>query len=587
MSRFVPKLRNGARVLCAMTALASAITFALPPHAAFATGPTLHSAGSTWVQIALQQWTSDVTRYGLNVDYQGIGSTAGRQNYMYNLIDFAATEIPYQPDELAQYHSELKDRFRAYQYIPDVAGGTSFMYNIVDSTTGRRITNLRLSPSTIARIFTGQVATWRDAAIVADNPGVNLPNAPLTPVVRSDSSGTSGQLSLYLKSVQPSIWNPFESAHGCPPPCANWPTDHPFVGQSLSSGVTNFVATTPNTINYVEAGYALAKGFPVAYVRNRSGNYALPLSANVSTALTHATLNPDLTQNLGGVYNAPEGNAYPVSSYSYLITPTSAIDPAKGNVLGRFLLYVACAGQQEAPLLGYSPLPIQLVSFVFQAINRINGHPPTPDLNTAQGRAQCANPTIPGGGTGGPVTPGGPTAPGGPTTPGPGPGGTGGTGGSGGTSTNHGGGTTTGTTPTAVKPKCVVPAPSKPATKPTGNTKGTTTTTGKPKKAKPANAAAGCASKSSGGNLSGGGSGVFGSGDTPTLTQTEQTAALLGARRQAAYGSLSHVHSEAQTALEWAALYVPALIYGPVLLRKRRGSRTSSRTISRETSSAV
>ncbi|MDQ1534543.1 MAG: phosphate transport system substrate-binding protein, partial [Actinomycetota bacterium] len=206
------------RALCALTTLTAALSFGLPARPAFADGPTLHSAGSTWVQIALQQWTSDVTRFGLHVDYQGIGSTAGRQNYMYNLIDFAATEIPYQPDELAQYHSELGTRFRTYQYIPDVAGGTSFMYNLVDPTSGRRITNLRLTSATIAKIFTGRIASWRDPAIVAENPGLNLPNAPLTPVVRSDSSGTSGQLSLYLKATQPGIWNPFESAHGCPPP---------------------------------------------------------------------------------------------------------------------------------------------------------------------------------------------------------------------------------------------------------------------------------------------------------------------------------------------------------------------------------
>ena len=142
------------RVALALTAAVAAISFVLPARPAFADGPMLHAAGSTWVQIALQQWTSDVSRFGVNVDYQGIGSTAGRQNYMYNLIDFAATEIPYQPDELAQYHKELKDRFRSYQYIPDVAGGTAFMYNLSDPTTGRRITNLRLQSSTIAKIFT-------------------------------------------------------------------------------------------------------------------------------------------------------------------------------------------------------------------------------------------------------------------------------------------------------------------------------------------------------------------------------------------------------------------------------------------------
>ena len=373
-------------------ALTAGIFTSLPAGVAFADGPQLHSAGSTWVQIAMQQWTSDVNRFGLNVDYQGIGSTAGREDYMYNLIDFAATEIPYQPEELDLYHRELGGNFRNYQYVPDVAGGTAFMYNLNDPSTGERIRSLRLNSDLITRIFTGKITSWRDPAILALNPGVNLPSIPLIPVTRSDSSGTSGQLSLYLANQQPGAWGAFASRLGCTAPCANWATDAPFVGQSLSSGVTNYVAATPGAINYVEAGYALAKGFPVAYVQNASGNFSIPLSENVSTALSHAQLNPDLTQNLAGVYNAPEPAAYPISSYSYLITPTSNIDPAKGNVLGKFMLYAACGGQQQAPLLGYSPLPENLVQTVFDAINRINGHPTTPDLSTPEGRAACPNP---------------------------------------------------------------------------------------------------------------------------------------------------------------------------------------------------
>jgi hypothetical protein len=198
-------------------------------------------------------------------------------------------------------------------------------------------------------------------------------------------------------------------------------------------------------------------------------------------------------------------------------------------VLGKFLLYVACAGQQEASLLGYSPLPPQLVNFVFQAINRINGHPATPDLSTAGGRAQCANPTFGGGGGGG----GGNGS----------NGGGGGNGGSGGNGNGNTGSTNGGAT--------------------RGGSNGATTTTAAAKRS---------AKAASGTNLGQGGSGVFGQQAASALTPAEQTATLLAARRQAAYGSLSHVHSETQTALEWAALYVPVLVYGPILLRRRRRS---------------
>jgi phosphate transport system substrate-binding protein len=311
------------------------------------------------------------------------------------------------------------------------------------------------------------------------------------------------------------------------------------------------VASTPNTINYVEAGYALAKGFPVAYVHNQSNNWALPLSQNVSTALTHATLNPDLTQNLGGVYNAPEANAYPVSSYSYLITPTSVIDPAKGLVLGQFLLYVACAGQQEASLLGYSPLPPQLVNFVFQAINRINGHPATPDLSTAAGRAQCPNPTFGGGGSGG--------------------------GGGGAGNGNSGGGTGTGGNATANNQGGGLTG-----TQGGGATAATTSTT-----AARALKAANALKAASGTNLGQGGSGVFGRQTDAATTPAEQTQTLLAARRQAAYGSLGHVHNETQTALEWAALYVPVLVYGPILVRRRRRFGNSGEPPNKEPAGAV
>jgi hypothetical protein len=124
----------------------------------------------------------------------------------------------------------------------------------------------------------------------------------------------------------------------------------------------------------------------------------------VASALRHATLNQDLTQDLTGVYNAPEANAYPMSSYSYMITPTAGFDPAKGNVLGGWIIYIACAGQQKAASLGYSPLPPNLIKADFDAVYRIPGHPATPPIDYAH----CPNPNLPhdgGGGDGNSTTP--------------------------------------------------------------------------------------------------------------------------------------------------------------------------------------
>ncbi len=115
-----------------------------------------------------------------------------------------------------------------------------------------------------------------------------------------------------------------------------------------------------------------------------------PTAQNVAIALQHATLNGDRTQNLGQVYVAPEDAAYPISSYSYMIVRTQGFDPAKGEVLGKFIEYFACAGQQSAERLGYSPMPKNLVAAAFDAVKEIPGAPPPPALT---GTA-CPNPQI-------------------------------------------------------------------------------------------------------------------------------------------------------------------------------------------------
>ena len=155
------------------------------------------------------------------------------------------------------------------------------------------------------------------------------------------------------------MWNPFASANGCPAPCSLWPPIFP-AAQNGSDGVSSFIADStkgPGAIGYVEAGYAFGYSFPVVSLKNASGNFAQPTAVNVAVALQHAQFNADNTQNLSGVYVAPEPSAYPMSSYSYMIAPTTGFDPAKGAVLGRWLLYIACGGQREAAPLGTRRCP--------------------------------------------------------------------------------------------------------------------------------------------------------------------------------------------------------------------------------------
>ena len=375
-------------------AAALALALALLAVPARASGPAVSGAGSTWVQIALDQWRADFAQQGYTINYQGVGSSTGRAFYIANQVDFAASEIPFYPSELQQLQQEHK----SFQYMPDVAGGTSLMYNL-HAPDGTRITSLRLDARTAGGIFTGAITKWQDPAIAALNPGLAISETDILPVIRSDGSGTSAQFSLYLASQAPSVWDPFAAANGCAAPCSVWP---PFAGstqQSGSDGVANFVANDAigaGSVGYVEAGYAFGRAFPIAHLHNASGNFSpsanspVVFSQDVATALRHATLNADLTQNLSAVYVAPEANAYPMSSYSYLITQTTGFDPAKGQVLGRWILYIACAGQREATPLGYSPMPANLVAADFAAEQRIPGAPPPPPLDAAD----CPNPTL-------------------------------------------------------------------------------------------------------------------------------------------------------------------------------------------------
>jgi phosphate transport system substrate-binding protein len=375
--------------------LAGSFVVLIPTGPAQAASAPILGAGSTWSQIAVSQWRADVySKLGLEVNYNGVGSTAGRALFMEDQVDFANSEIPFLPNEV-QF---LRQEHKSYQYLPIVAGGTSAMYNL--TIGGQRIRNLQLSWRPLLGIFTGNIKYWDDPLIKADNKSnglaSRLPHIPIIPVVRSDGSGTSAQFSAYLAfwggTRSNTEWGKF-CAQWQISPCGStsfWPIFSTAVGQKGSDGVANYVAASTNNgaIGYVEAGFALQRGFPVASILNKSGHYVQPTSDADSLALTHATFNSDRTQNLTGVYQAPEATAYPISSYSYMITQTTGFDPAKGKTLGEFILYFACAGQQEAAPLGYSPLPPNLVEGDFAAVRAIPGAPSPPPLS------QCNNPTI-------------------------------------------------------------------------------------------------------------------------------------------------------------------------------------------------
>ena len=442
----------------AVLALGAVLVGPLVPASAASYVP-VSGSGSTWSANAMDQWRRNVNQYGMRIDYQASGSSDGRNQFRNGTVDFAVSEIPY----------GLKDGnvvdplpSRPFAYMPIVAGGTAFMYNL--KIGPNRVTQLRLSGDTIAKIFTGVITKWDDPAIKADNPGLTLPPIKVVPVVRSDGSGTTAQFTTWLASQYPDIWNAYCQKVGRGTPCgftSNFPSSAGFVAQSGSLGVSGYVKQDQSVgaITYVEYSYAKSAGFPAAKVLNKAGFYVLPTAEAVAVGLLGAKINSDLTSNLSGVYASSDKRAYPLSSYSYMVIPTTndnGFSNEKGNTLADFANYFLCQGQQQADALGYSPLPINLVQAGFDQIKRIPGAV-VENINIAK----CSNPTFSADGTNtlaktapqppacdakGPTQCGTAAEGGGGGASGGGSGGGGGNGGSGGGGGTTGGGTTSGGT---------------------------------------------------------------------------------------------------------------------------------------------
>ncbi len=369
---------------------------------------TISGSGSSWASVAIDQWAEDVEPDGLTVNFNPDGSAAGRGDYMQgSQVDFAASDPPFRngEDELAGTGAEVPEW--GYSYVPDVGGGTAFMYNLV--VGGHQITNLRLSGQTIMEIFTGQITNW-DAPQITKDYGTQLPNIPITPVIRSDGSGATYFLTRWMEHEFPQQWNAFcEKVHpGIKLPCPQTEF-YPQFGDAKAENGSNNVATYitssygQGSIGYDEYAYALNAHWPVVYVENAAGYYVLPSASNVAVALTQAQINEDpaspnfLQQNLNNVYTYTDPRSYPLSSYSYLIVPRvgSKIPPiftdADGASLSTFINFYLCAGQKQAAALGYSPLPENLVSGAFLQVNKIPGTVGAPNIDQY---AACENPTF-------------------------------------------------------------------------------------------------------------------------------------------------------------------------------------------------
>jgi phosphate ABC transporter phosphate-binding protein len=397
------RFRRLATIVAAATATVCTAVLALPPAASAASYVPISGAGSTWSANAIDAWVTNVQQYGMVVNYAGVGSTSGRQEFSQGTVDWGASEIPYGVRDGNNY--DPPPTSRGYAYMPDTAGGTTFMYNLKIGNT--RITNLRLSGVAIAGIFTGVITNWDNPVIKKDNPGLTMPNLQIVPVVRSDGSGATAEFTQWMIATEGSYWTAYCKKVGRSP-CTQtsaYPVlpGSAMVGQSGDLGVSGYVSQqqADGAIGYVEYSYALETGFPVAKVLNAAGYYTEPTAGHVAVSLLKAKINMDkssplyLTQDLSAVYTDTDPRTYELSSYSYMILPTDTalgMTTAKGYTLGAFGAYLLCQGQQQVDALGYSALPINLVEDGYQQLQKIPGN--TVATATTAIIQQCHNPTF-------------------------------------------------------------------------------------------------------------------------------------------------------------------------------------------------
>jgi ABC-type phosphate transport system substrate-binding protein len=406
--------RRAARMLPVATVILMAMLPLSPALASPSSSYTpIFGSGSSWASVALTQWAQNLHASGITIQFNPDGSAAGRDDYMSDTDDFAASDPPFRNGTDPFDLSGAEHPPFGYSYVPDTAGGTAFMYHL--DVGGHMITNLRLSGETLAKIFTGVITNWDNPEITHDY-GAQLPNIPIIPVVRSDGSGATFFFTRYMAHMYPSIWNAFcakvsNNRVGTPGhPCTQtefypggWGAS---VSQNGSNNVASYITASygQGAIGYDEYAYALNSHYPVVSMLNAAGYYVQPSASNVAVALTQAQIDEDqsspdyLQQDLDDVYTFTDPRAYPLSSYSYLIVPRSGttIPPVfskgAGTTLSTYIDYFLCAGQQYAAQLGYSPLPLNLVTGGLLQASKIPGAIPEPSLSS-----NCNNPTLQGG----------------------------------------------------------------------------------------------------------------------------------------------------------------------------------------------
>src|ERR1700756_3531888 len=312
---------------------------------------TLTGAGATFPYPIYSRWFSEYHKLhsDVEINYQSIGSGGGIWQGTPGTLGFGGRDMPMTDKQLKEVKTKILN-------IPTVLGADVPAYNI-PGVSGE----LKFTPEALAGIFLGKISKWNDKALTSVNPGVNLPDKEIIVVHRSDGSGTTFIWTDYLSKVSPE-WKGQVGADTS----VKWPVG---MGGKGNEGVAGFVRQMSGSIGYVELIYAVQNNIPYGSVRNSAGNFVKASLESVSAAAASAPkMPPDFRVS---ITNAPGKDAYPISSFTWLLIPAQSKDAAKGKILADFLNWMVTDGQKMTSELAYAPLPENVAAKEKEAIKQV------------------------------------------------------------------------------------------------------------------------------------------------------------------------------------------------------------------------
>ncbi|HEY2748357.1 MAG TPA: phosphate ABC transporter substrate-binding protein PstS [Polyangia bacterium] len=307
----------------------------------------VNGAGATFPFPLYSKWFSEYNKLHPNdrFNYQSIGSGGGVKQITEKTVDFGASDAPMSDAELQKAQGVV--------HIPTVLGAVAVVYNGAPA-------GLKLTPEVLAEIFLGKITHWNDPKLQSIPGQPKLPDVAITVVHRSDGSGTTAVFTDYLGKVS-SAW---KSTVGVGK-AVKWPVG---LGGKGNEGVTGSVKSTPGSIGYVELAYARQNSLTMASIKNADGNFITPSIETTSAAAAGVAMPADFRVS---ITNAKGKDAYPISSFTYILIYKEQADAAKGKAIGQFLWWAIHDGQKLAGPLDYAPLPKAVVAKVEAALRGI------------------------------------------------------------------------------------------------------------------------------------------------------------------------------------------------------------------------